>query len=80
MFIILVEECEGDGYGLVFGEHFVQPEYIIPEEYQPERRAGLWEEKRSPYWAKLDYPGRDEQEACKIFSVLDTSILRLRYL
>ena len=62
---MLKEHCEGDGYPLVFGDHYVQPEYLVPEEYAPVRQKGLWEPKRGPVNAKLDFLGEGDTDAGK---------------
>ena len=62
---ICILECEGDGGALVFGDHYVQPEYLSPQEYTPTRQEGLWEPKRGPGNAKLDFQGEGNTEAGK---------------
>ena len=61
-------QCDGEDYPLVFGDHYVQAEYLLPEEYEPVRKAGLWMPKRSPINAQLHFKGEGDTSGGKNLS------------
>ena len=54
------EPCDEGGEPLIAGKHYVQNEYLRPYQYSPDFRAGIWEPKRGPENARIDFEGEGD--------------------